>query len=77
MGVFRMASGEARMPFIARADLGLAAAHALVKADVDTAVDWLSGAQPLSYQQLCGLVSGAVAAPVRQVASATKSVEMS
>ncbi len=66
-GVFRMASGEARMPFIARADLALAAAHALVTDDVDNAVYRLSGAELLSYQQLCELVSVAVAAPVRHV----------
>lgn len=35
----------------------LAAAHALVKADVDNAVYRLSGAELLSYQQLCELVS--------------------
>ncbi len=66
-GLFRMASGEARMPFIARADLALAAAHALVRDDVDNAIYRLSGAELLSYQQLCKLVGVAVGAPVRHV----------
>ncbi len=65
--VFRMASGKACMPFIARADLTLAGAHVLVKVDVDNAIYRLSGAQLLSYQQLCELVSVAVTAPVRHV----------
>ena len=66
-GFFRMASGETRMPFIARADLALAAACALTDTPSGNETYRLSGPELLSYQALCDLVGTAVGAPVRHV----------
>lgn len=64
-GVFRMASDDARMPFIARDDLALAAAYALLSTSEDNFIYKLSGAELLSYQSLCQIVGTAVTLPVR------------
>lgn len=64
-GIFRMASGETRMPFIARADLALAAASALAATTEGNETYRLSGPELLTYQGLCGLIGTAVGVPVR------------
>lgn len=64
-GIFKMASGDVRMPFITRADLALAAAHALVGAAPSDRTYRLSGAELLSYQQLCELIGARLGRPVR------------
>lgn len=66
-GIFRMATGDARMPFIARQDLALAAAHALLAGDRADRVYRLSGAELLTYQQLCELIGPAVGGKARHV----------
>ncbi len=65
--IFRMASGETRMPFIARADLALAAASALTDTPNGNETYRLSGPELLTYQGLCDLVGATVGAPVRHV----------
>lgn len=66
-GIFRMASGNAQMPFISRADLALAAAHALLAPELGKVVYRLSGAELLSYQQLCDIIGRSVGRPVSHV----------
>ncbi|BDT68730.1 quinone oxidoreductase 2 [Comamonadaceae bacterium OS-1] len=68
-GVFPMASGAARMPFIARADLALAAASALTATPAGNEIYQLSGSELLTYQALCDEIGAAVGAPVRHVAT--------
>lgn len=64
-GVFRMAAGDTRMPFIARSDLAEAAARALVSQEAGNTAYRLSGAELLSYQALADLVGAALDATVR------------
>lgn len=66
-GIFRMASGNARLPFISRTDLALAAAHALLNREPGNAVYRLSGAELLSYQQLCDAIGSTVGHTVRHM----------
>ncbi|MGY8635475.1 NAD(P)H-binding protein [Bradyrhizobium sp. 14AA] len=63
-GIFRMAAGEARVPFIGRGDLAEAAAAAVLSQR--SGVAWrLSGAELLSCADLCAIVSETFGLPVR------------
>ncbi|WP_052363169.1 NAD(P)H-binding protein [Bradyrhizobium sp. DOA9] len=63
-GIFRMAAGEARLPFIGRADLAEAAAAAVLSERSQVA--WrLSGAELLSCADLCAMFSEVFGLPVR------------
>ncbi len=64
-GVFRMAAGTARMPFIARADIATAAAAALVRDEHGNVSYRLSGLELLGYDDLCSLISDAIGRRVR------------
>ncbi|MGK8198523.1 SDR family oxidoreductase [Burkholderia cepacia] len=59
-GVFRMASGTARLPFIARSDLAEAAARALVSNEPGNHAYRLSGPELLSYDELAALVGDVI-----------------
>ena len=63
-GVFRMASGDARLPFIARSDLAEAAARALTQGTPGNHTYRLSGAELLSYAELATLVGDAIGEPL-------------
>lgn len=63
-GVFRMASGAACMPFIARTDLALAAASALMAMPEGNEIYRLSGPELLTYEALCDQVGAVVGVPV-------------
>jgi NAD(P)H dehydrogenase (quinone) len=63
-GIFRMAAGNARLPFIGRNDLAQAAARAVLSDQ--SRVAWrLSGAELLCCEDLCALVSDRLRVPVR------------
>ncbi|KWV48437.1 hypothetical protein AS156_18335 [Bradyrhizobium macuxiense] len=63
-GIFRMAAGEARLPFIGRADLSEAAAAAVLSERSQVA--WrLSGAELLSCADLCAIFSETLGLAVR------------
>ncbi|MEI7297470.1 SDR family oxidoreductase [Paraburkholderia tropica] len=63
-GVFRMASGTARLPFIARSDLAKAAARAVTLLEPGNHAYRLSGPELLSYHELTTLVSRMVGKPL-------------
>ncbi|MFJ3056689.1 NAD(P)H-binding protein [Herbaspirillum sp. NPDC087042] len=63
-GIFRMASGQARLPFIARSDLAEAAAHALVDAAPGNRFYRLSGVELLDYAQLTALIGQVIGQPL-------------
>lgn len=63
-GVFRMASGAARLPFIARADLAEAAACALASREPGNHAHRLSGPDLLSYDELSILISDVIGKPL-------------
>ena len=64
-GCFRMAAGTARMPFIARSDIAIAAASALLRDDEGNVVHRPSGSALLGYDALCKLISQAIGREVR------------
>jgi NAD(P)H dehydrogenase (quinone) len=64
-GVFRMASGAAALPFIARSDLAEAAACALVSTLPGNHTYRLSGPQLLTFDELTALISKVIGSQVR------------
>ncbi|NIF54514.1 hypothetical protein [Burkholderia sp. Ax-1724] len=64
-GVFRMASGAAALPFIARSDLAEAAACALVSMLPGNHAYRLSGPQLLAFDDLAALISTVIGSKVR------------
>ncbi|MGJ7484099.1 NAD(P)H-binding protein [Variovorax sp. LT2P21] len=63
--VFRMAAGDARLPFIARDDLAFAAAQALVGEGHDTGAYRLGGPRLLSFHDLARIVGAKLGSPLR------------
>ncbi|WP_321896541.1 SDR family oxidoreductase [Burkholderia cepacia] len=63
-GVFRMASGTARLPFIARSDLAEAAARALTSNQPGNRAYRLSGPELLSYHELAAMIGDIIGEPL-------------
>jgi NAD(P)H dehydrogenase (quinone) len=63
-GIFRMASGSARLPFIARSDLAEAAARALTSRASGNLAYRLSGPELLSYDELSALIANTIGKPL-------------
>ena len=64
-GVFRMAAGDARLPFISRDDLAFAAASSLANDAEANRAFRLGGPQLLSFHELAALVGAKLNMPVR------------